>query len=75
MIRYYVLKDGAVVSTTCSKDEALYMIRQAQAKETHYMLRANFSIITGEEEFISYPKVKKSIKLTKTSITNALVND
>lgn len=32
------------------------MIRQRQKRETHYLLRSEFSIIYGCEEFIHYEK-------------------
>ncbi len=60
MTYFYVMKDGQNIGRTGSRAAALDMIRQAQAQETHYMLRANFSIIVGEEEFIDYPKTKNA---------------
>ena len=53
---FYVMKDGQNIGRTGSRSAALDMIRQAQAQETHYMLRANFSIIVGIEEHIAYKK-------------------
>ena len=53
---FYVFRDGVNVGRTGNRENALDMIRQEQEKETHYMLRASFSIIVGEEEFIAYPK-------------------
>ena len=35
------------------------MIRLYQEQETHPLLRAEFSIIAGEEEFIPYPSRRK----------------
>ena len=64
MFRYHVFKDGSIVCTTSTRESAIDMIRQYQEKETHYMLRASFSIIAGEEELIGYPKAKKSKKAT-----------
>ncbi len=54
MIRYYIFKDGSVLASTSTKESAIDLIRTYQAKETHPILRANFSIIKGEEEFIAY---------------------
>lgn len=52
---YYVLKDSQVIGRTCDKESAIRMIRGYQKEETHYLLRAEFSIIKGEaEEFIGY---------------------
>lgn len=56
MTYFYVMKDGQNIGRTGSRAAALDMIRQAQARETHYMLRANFSIIAGIEEHIAYKK-------------------
>ena len=53
---FYVMKDGQNIGRTGSRSAALDMIRQAQAQETHFMLRANFSIIAGIEEHIAYKK-------------------
>ena len=64
MFRYHVFKDGLLVCTTSTRESAIDMIRQYQAKETHFMLRASFSIIAGEEEIIDYPKAKKPRKAT-----------
>ena len=54
MQRYYIVKDGPIESSTSSKAAAIDMVRQYQAKENHFMIRAQFSIITGEEENIPY---------------------
>lgn len=59
MKRFYVFKDGTQVGSTASKEQAIRMIRQYQENETHPFLRAEFSIIVGEEEFIPYPSHRK----------------
>ena len=59
MTRFHVFKDGCIVASTADRESAIDLIHQYQAKETHYMLRANFSIIKGEEEFIPYESEKK----------------
>lgn len=56
MKRYYIFKDGAQIGSTETRDEAVDMIRQRQKRETHYLLKAEFSIIYGLEEFIPYEK-------------------
>lgn len=56
MTYFYVMKDGQNIGRTGSRAAALDMIRQEQAQETHFMLRANFSIITGIEEDVAYKK-------------------
>ena len=53
---FYVMKDGQTIGRTGSRAAAIDMIRQAQAQETHFMLRANFSIISGVEEHVAYKK-------------------
>jgi hypothetical protein len=55
MKRYYIFKDGTQQASTATKESALDLIRMYQEKETHPFLRAEFSIIEGEEEFIPYP--------------------
>ena len=65
MKRFYVFKDGTQQGSMPTKEEAIELIRQRQKRETHPILRAEFSIIEGEEEFIPYlprekPPKKKS---------------
>lgn len=44
------------MAETFSREEALELIRTYQARETHYLLRSEFSIIEGKpQEFIKYP--------------------
>ena len=59
MKRVYIFKDGVQQASTATRESAVDLIRQYQKLETHPMLRAEFSIIVGEEEFISYPSQKK----------------
>ena len=54
MKRFHILKDGTIQASTATKEAAIDLVRLYQSKETHPILRANFSIIEGEEEFISY---------------------
>lgn len=56
MKRYHVLKDGQIVASTASREEAVITIRfyQEAEKKAHQWLRCNFSIIYGEEEYIDY---------------------
>ena len=60
MKRFYVFKDGTQQGSTITRELAIDMIRQHQKLETHPILRAEFSIIEGEEEFIPYPSRQKS---------------
>ena len=62
MKRVYIFKDGVQQGSTATKESAVDLIRQYQKLETHPILRAEFSIIEGEEEFISYPSQKKPSK-------------
>ena len=56
MARYHVFKDGMIIASTATKEAAIDLIRQYQAMETHFVLRANFSFIKGEEELVPYKK-------------------
>ncbi len=62
MERFYIFKDGMQQGSTATKESAVDLIRQYQKQETHPILRAEFSIISGEEEFIPYPSQKKAPK-------------
>ena len=55
MKRFYVFKDGTQQGSTATRELAVDLIRQYQKLETHPFLRAEFSIIEGEEEFIPSP--------------------
>ena len=46
-------------ASTATRENAVDLIRQYQAHETHPLLRAQFSIISGEEGFIPYPSIQK----------------
>lgn len=62
MRRVYVFKDGTQQGSAATKEQAIDMIRQYQKLETHPLLRAEFSIIEGEEEFVPYPSQRKAPK-------------
>lgn len=66
MKRFYVFKDGTMQASTTTKEEAIDLIRQRQKRETHSILRSEYSIIAGEEEFIPYPSQKKPPKRKNT---------
>ncbi|MEY8392614.1 hypothetical protein AALA98_14855 [Lachnospiraceae bacterium 45-W7] len=59
MERVYIFKDGIQQASTATRESAVELIRQYQKQETHPMLRAEFSIIVGEEEVIPYSSRKK----------------
>lgn len=54
MKRFYVFKDGKQCGSTATRETAIDMIHEHQKLETHYLLRSEFSIIEGEEEFVPY---------------------
>ena len=62
MKRFYVFKDGTMQGSTATRELAIDLIRQYQKLETHPFLRAEFSMIEGEEEFIPYPSQRKMPK-------------
>ena len=59
MKRFYVFKDGRMEGSTATREQAIDMIRQYQKRETHPFLRAEFSMIEGEEEIVPYPSQQK----------------
>lgn len=59
MKRFYIFKDGTMQGSTPTKEEAIELIRLRQKRETHPILRSEYSIIAGEEEYIPYPSRKK----------------
>ena len=59
MKRFYVFKDGRMEGSTVTREQAIDMIRQYQKRETHPLLRAEFSMIEGEEEIVPYPSQQK----------------
>lgn len=65
MKRYYIFKDGVQQGSAATRENALDMIRQYQKQETHPFLRAQFSMIEGEEEFIPYPPQKKARQMER----------
>ena len=54
MKRYHIIRDGRLEAATSTREEALDLIQIKMSHETHPFLKANYSIIYGEEEFISY---------------------
>ena len=60
-------RDERIMQASMStKEEAIDLIRQRQKRETHPILRSEYSIIAGEEEFIPYPSQKKPPKRKNT---------
>ena len=60
MKRFYIFKDGTQKASTATREQAIDLIRQYQSRETHPLLRAEFSMIEGEEEFVPYPTKQKA---------------
>ncbi len=60
MKRIYVFKDGTQQGSYETREEAIEMIHLYQKRETHPFLRAEFSMIEGEEEFVPYPSRQKT---------------
>lgn len=54
MRKFHIFKDGIIQASTAAREDALDLIQAYQARETHPILRASFSIIEGEEEHIPY---------------------
>ena len=54
MKRYHVFRDGQLIGSMPTKEEAIELIRRRQTRETHY-IKSNYSYIYGEEVFIKYP--------------------
>ena len=59
MKRFYIFKDGTMQGSTATRDSAIDLIRQYQKQETHPILRSEFSLIEGVEEFIPYQSQKR----------------
>lgn len=60
MKRFYIFKDGTQKASTATRELAIDLIRQYQKLETHPILRAEFSMIEGEQEFVPYPSQQKT---------------
>ena len=57
--RYYILKDQSIIGIACTHEEAVEAIRRYQSRETHYLLRSEYSILPGDQqEFIRYERSK-----------------
>lgn len=65
MRRFYIFKDGTMLGSTATRDQAVSFIREEQSNETHWLIRSEFSIIMGEQEFVPYPSQKKSLQKSR----------
>ena len=62
MRQFYIFKDGTQQGSTATRTQAVDLIRLYQSQETHPFLRAEFSIMEGEEVFIPYESKEKPPK-------------
>lgn len=62
MKRVYIFKDGMMQGSTATRESAIDLIRQYQARETHPILKAQFSIISGRKNSSLTPVQKKNQK-------------
>ena len=62
MKRFYVFKNGQQQGSTATRELAIAMIRQYHKMENHPILRSEFSVIEGEEEFVPYLPQRKASK-------------
>ena len=54
MNRWYIFRDDGLIATTATKENALQLVKQYQQSEKHYLLKANYSIMYGNMEYIDY---------------------
>ena len=57
MERYHIIRDGQIIGSTCTREEAIYMIKQYSARETHW-LKSDYYIIKGTEIFPTREEMK-----------------
>lgn len=50
-MKYWIIKDGTLVGSTPTREQALIFIEQEQKFDTHW-LKPQYWIIKGEEEFL-----------------------
>ena len=50
MTRYHIIRDGSVIGSFDTREEAIEMIKIKRARETHW-LKSDYYIIKGEEIF------------------------
>ena len=65
MKRFYIFKDGTQCGSAATREIAIDLIRQYQKDETHFLLRSEFSLIEGKEEFVPYPSQQKPSRKKK----------
>jgi hypothetical protein len=50
MERYHIIQDGRIIGSTCTREEAIEMIKAYLAREAHW-LKPDYYIIKGVEIF------------------------
>lgn len=50
-MRYWIIKDGTIIGSTATREQAKTFIEQEQKFDTHW-LKSEYWIIKGEEEFL-----------------------
>lgn len=50
MERYHIIQDGRIIGSTCTREEAIEMIKAYRSREAHW-LKSDYYIIKGEEIF------------------------
>lgn len=50
MTRYHIIEDGQVIGSTCTREEAIDMIKAYRARQSNW-LKSDYYIIKGEEIF------------------------
>ena len=53
-MRYYIIKDGTIIGSTATREQAITFIEMEKKYDTHW-LKSEYWLIKGEEEF---PKAK-----------------
>ncbi len=61
MKRFYVFMDGKQIGSTDTRRHALMIIRYMQRNLWHPVVRGEFSVIEGKEEFIPYPDRNETV--------------
>jgi hypothetical protein len=51
MERYHIIRDGTIIGSAPTREEAIEMINNHKARETHW-LKSEYWLIKGIEEFI-----------------------
>jgi len=49
---YYIVRDGEIIARDTNKKRALDKVRKLQSLETHFLLKANFELLTQDPTII-----------------------